>query len=307
MKTFTDFIEEIFERAEEEDERDKPDRNVVMQARKAVNMGNKDITFHDGKTHNVSRAHAQKFLNKHTSADRDNKLSIQNHAQQSHKNFMSHVGEDIDVEEGTGSKVCDQCENGKTENGSTCKSCSGTGYDMSSAKPASEALVGDQHKLDHNKDNKISKSDMKMVRKVGAVKEVTARSSGYGIRNKVSDMPGMDYSKRDNYSGRDAVKTAVKKANAQSDAKRAEYRNKMGMREDESSVAKEGSLTPVSKNNYAEQMAAYMKGLILKNNITVDEKAGLWANIHAKRARGEKMREPGSKGAPTKADFKRSQ
>jgi len=247
MKTFTDFIEEIFERAEEEDERDKPDRNVVMQARKAVNMGNKDITFHDGKTHNVSRAHAQKFLNKHTSADRDNKLSIQNHAQQSHKNFMSHVGEDIEVEEGTGSKVCDQCENGKTENGSTCKPCNGTGYDMSPAKPATEALVGDQHKLDHNKDNKISKSDMKMVRKVGAVKE------------------------------------------------------------DESSVAKEGSLTPVSKNDYAEQMAAYMKGLILKNNVSVEEKAGLWANIHAKRARGEKMREPGSKGAPTKADFKRSQ
>lgn len=31
---------------------------------------------------------------------------------------------------------------------------------------------------------------------------------------------------------------------------------------------------------------------------------GLWANIHAKRARGEKMRKPGSKGAPTKQDFK---
>lgn len=41
-------------------------------------------------------------------------------------------------------------------------------------------------------------------------------------------------------------------------------------------------------------------------------KIGLWANIHAKRARikagsGEKMRKPGSKGAPTDADLKRSQ
>ena len=26
---------------------------------------------------------------------------------------------------------------------------------------------------------------------------------------------------------------------------------------------------------------------------------GLWANIHAKRARGEKMRKKGAKGAPT--------
>ena len=41
-------------------------------------------------------------------------------------------------------------------------------------------------------------------------------------------------------------------------------------------------------------------------------KKGLYANIHAKRKRiaagsGEKMRKPGSKGAPTKAaNFKRS-
>ena len=40
-------------------------------------------------------------------------------------------------------------------------------------------------------------------------------------------------------------------------------------------------------------------------------KRGLYANIHAKRRRikagaGEKMRKPGSKGAPTKAQFKRA-
>ena len=38
---------------------------------------------------------------------------------------------------------------------------------------------------------------------------------------------------------------------------------------------------------------------------------GLYANIHAKRKRikagsGEKLRKPGSKGAPTKANFVRS-
>lgn len=41
------------------------------------------------------------------------------------------------------------------------------------------------------------------------------------------------------------------------------------------------------------------------------QKPGLYANIHAKRARiaagsGEKMRKPGAKGAPTAADFKKS-
>ena len=40
--------------------------------------------------------------------------------------------------------------------------------------------------------------------------------------------------------------------------------------------------------------------------------AGLWANIHAKRKRikagsGEKMRKPGSKGAPTPKAFRDSQ
>ena len=43
----------------------------------------------------------------------------------------------------------------------------------------------------------------------------------------------------------------------------------------------------------------------------LEEKRGLWDNIHAKRKRikagsGERMRKPGSKGAPTEADFKAS-
>lgn len=33
-------------------------------------------------------------------------------------------------------------------------------------------------------------------------------------------------------------------------------------------------------------------------------KQGLYANIHAKRKRGEKMRKPGTKGAPTAQDFR---
>lgn len=33
---------------------------------------------------------------------------------------------------------------------------------------------------------------------------------------------------------------------------------------------------------------------------------GLYANIHAKRKRGEKMRKPGQKGAPTDKAFRQS-
>jgi hypothetical protein len=53
--------------------------------------------------------------------------------------------------------------------------------------------------------------------------------------------------------------------------------------------------------------------LISKNFVAkkVMAKRGLYANIHAKRKRiasgsGEKMRKPGSPGAPTAANFKRA-
>ena len=44
----------------------------------------------------------------------------------------------------------------------------------------------------------------------------------------------------------------------------------------------------------------------------IEEKRGLWDNIHAKRRRikagsGERMRKPGSEGAPTAAAIKASQ
>jgi len=39
----------------------------------------------------------------------------------------------------------------------------------------------------------------------------------------------------------------------------------------------------------------------------LEEKRGLWDNIHAKHRLGKRMRKPGSKGAPTSADLKNSQ
>jgi hypothetical protein len=123
--------------------------------------------------------------------------------------------------------------------------------DQKEATHATDYFVGHKHAAKagmgvkvHSKgadgDNvTISHSDPKKLQKYvdnhlggGKIKEVTARSSGYGIRNKVSDMPGVDYSWRDKYKGGIASKDAVKRANAQSDKKRAEYRKKMGMKED---------------------------------------------------------------------------
>ena len=62
--------------------------------------------------------------------------------------------------------------------------------------------------------------------------------------------------------------------------------------------------------DYIQTASDYLKGE-MKEEMEIDE-AGLWDNIHAKRERikrgsGEHMRKPGSKGAPTAADFKASQ
>ena len=60
-----------------------------------------------------------------------------------------------------------------------------------------------------------------------------------------------------------------------------------------------------------EEGAAHEKAEKKKKEV-VAEKEGLWANIHAKRERikngsNERMRKPGSEGAPTKQDFVKSQ
>ena len=54
-----------------------------------------------------------------------------------------------------------------------------------------------------------------------------------------------------------------------------------------------------------------VRHLLLENGNVNMAKQGLYANIHAKKKRiaagsGEKMRKPGAKGAPTKANFKRA-
>lgn len=72
-------------------------------------------------------------------------------------------------------------------------------------------------------------------------------------------------------------------------------------------------------NSADEKMVLYIakdghlkwKKMPARTGITREEtdRPGLWANIHAKRKRieagsGERMRKPGSKGAPTRQDFK---
>ena len=77
------------------------------------------------------------------------------------------------------------------------------------------------------------------------------------------------------------------------------------------SYAKDGKITPKEKSiAYATAWKAHNAGKVEEQGVA-EESKGLWANIHAKRERikhgsGEKMREPGSKGAPTADALRKS-
>ena len=66
---------------------------------------------------------------------------------------------------------------------------------------------------------------------------------------------------------------------------------------------KKGNLTPLGKKVMNHGKKPGDKGYVE----SIEEKNGLWANIHAKRARGEKMRKKGEKGAPSPEAFKAAQ
>ncbi len=66
---------------------------------------------------------------------------------------------------------------------------------------------------------------------------------------------------------------------------------------------KKGKLTAIGKKVMNHGKKPGDKGYVE----SIEEKNGLWANIHAKRARGEKMRKKGEKGAPTPEAIKAAQ
>ena len=73
----------------------------------------------------------------------------------------------------------------------------------------------------------------------------------------------------------------------------------------------QGDEPPVSRSDFdegSEQQKMFDRNQAKsKAKKSPNKKRGLWDNIHAKRKRGEKMRKPGSKGAPTDKALKESQ
>jgi len=63
-----------------------------------------------------------------------------------------------------------------------------------------------------------------------------------------------------------------------------------------------------SKHSESSKPVSHKKGGPFKMNASpFDAKRGLWANIHAKRKRGETMRKKGDAGAPSEQDLIDSQ
>ena len=76
-------------------------------------------------------------------------------------------------------------------------------------------------------------------------------------------------------------------------------RNKMGYMKDGGKAKKFPDLTGDGKVTRADVLKG--RGVFASGG-----RPGLYANIHAKRRRGGKMRKKGAKGAPTAANFKRA-
>jgi|TARA_R110002012_G_scaffold19263_1_gene69828 hypothetical protein len=104
-----------------------------------------------------------------------------------------------------------------------------------------------------------------------------------------------------------------KKADLNKDGKLSGYEKKRGMAI-EKSMAKmmKGGMVKDERSKFMGGGIAYAGGgKAMKREMRAGGGPGLYANIAAKKARikagsGEKMRTAGSKGAPTKANFKRA-
>ena len=70
----------------------------------------------------------------------------------------------------------------------------------------------------------------------------------------------------------------------------------------------DGEVHTGAKHSKTSKVVSHKKGGPFKMNASPFHKSkGLWANIHAKRKRGETMRKKGDEGAPSEQDLKDSQ
>lgn len=68
------------------------DQHIVMQLRRAANLGGKHISFGNGETKFVHANHAKRFLNMYSDSDHPGKEKLQKSAGRSHANLLDTIG-----------------------------------------------------------------------------------------------------------------------------------------------------------------------------------------------------------------------
>ncbi len=168
-------------------------------------------------------------------------------------------------------------------------------------KVMAEALKGDQHKIDKNKNNKIDAHDFKLLRKEETVtEEEKKKPNPFAWKNtpretrEKGELTGHE-------SKRTSTGTVYTKKAVKEEASQEEFNKEI-----------EKAKAKASGKVAQPEIAKPAVQAVQQEEVQLEEKRGLWDNIHAKRERiakgsGEKMRSPGDKGAPTEKALKQAQ
>ena len=121
---------------------------------------------------------------------------------------------------------------------------------------------------------------------------------GVGLINQFAKMVGMTVSDKKQAKGTLFLRMGDELAEAKLDKKKVQQKlSKIkGLTKDQ--LATLSAMSPSTLQIIINQLSTLVMG------DDIDE--SLWANIHNKRKRGEKMRKPGEKGAPKPGDFERA-
>lgn len=141
--------------------------HIVMQLRKVVNLrGQKHVEFNDDSKHEVGVEHAKKALAKHDSMHRaSDKQAYAERLAKSHASFKSAVNEAVDPttmrsDRGDVKPMVKRDATGKL----TVYKRQSPSKELKVDAKMNEALKGDQHKIDANKNGKVDAHDFKLLK-----------------------------------------------------------------------------------------------------------------------------------------------
>jgi len=160
-----------------------------------------------------------------------------------------------------------------------------------------EELKGNQHKIDKNKNGKVDAHDLAILRKEDTVEEGwddMVKSAKDAVQNKPKPNGGSGVKQGTAYGG-------GKQKDVKEEASQAEFTAEL----------KKAQAKAAGTAKQADVAKPAVQA-VQQEETELQEKRGLWDNIHAKRKRieagsGERMRKPGSEGAPTEKALKQAQ